>query len=424
MPSNYGTRDYYAALDRDAPTRTGLQIDGPNKPFAVYPFGYFAMLACWIEGLHHFSDAPVFVFFGARCLSVLLLGISLVLVYATVRQLDTRPAFALLLTACVGFFPLTTCSAAAVQTDNLSFLLVSLAFYLALRARRWPGDARLHGLLGLTFSALLITKPHFFACVLAPVLPMLAVEWHTAAVPGRRRLKLAALLLVPALASGALYLATTWGTEYYYYPPVDTDDGLAHTLRWFQAACWDFYAGLTHETFWGRFGWHDLTLVIRGHRTQEVIRFVVQALAWVLLGLTLVRLEQVAARLLRLARRGRAWYAVRLALANPLINSYFLFTVLMFCLYIRIENRFGAQGRNWWPMLLPIFLVGINYAPRALSLRSCRRAFAALMLGGLVAYCALGSVYGLRAIERRYYPSPKSTSRAVDTVLPADDLED
>jgi hypothetical protein len=114
----------------------------------------------------------------------------------------------------------------------------------------------------------------------------------------------------------------------------------------------------------------------------------------------------------RLAWAGRSATALRLALANPLLNSYFLFTVFMFWLYIRSDNRFGAQGRNWWPLILPIFLTGIAYAPRALTLRRARLAFSRIVLAGLLAYCCLGSVYSLRAIDRRYYPSTRAPKQA------------
>lgn len=405
---DYGTWEYFREVERHAPDVAGLVIDEPNRPYAVYPFGYYGLLAIWLAGVSQVSDGPVFLFFAARALSVLLLGLSLLLVYGTLRRLAFRPPFALLLTACVGLFPLTAFVASAVQMDNLSFFLVSLAYYLALGARRQPGNLRAAAWLGLALGGLLVTKVHFFLCVFVPIALMLGVEMHAAGLLWKRRLLLGGLLVTPALLGGAVYAWSAWETTNLFAAPAPSKDGpVLHTLRWFEKAYLDFYGGLTHESFWGKFGWIDAPLTIWGQKTTQCIRWVLQVVAWGLLALTLLRLEQVTTRLVRLARRGRALLAVRLALSNPLLNSYFLFTVLMFGLYIHTENRFGGQGRQWWPLLLPIFLTGIVYAPRALTLRPTRRAVTAVLLAGLCCYCVFGSVYALRTIERRYYPNER-----------------
>jgi hypothetical protein len=239
--------------------------------------------------------------------------------------------------------------------------------------------------------------------VLIPIFLMLMVEVHKSGFPWRRRLLLGGWLLVPSLATGAVYLATTWETTNLFAPPAEHKEvALVHTLHWFQAACLDYFAGLTHDSFWGTFGWIDTPLIIWGRKTTVVIRWMIQAATWILLALTLVRLEQVTSRLIRLIRRGRTFAAVRIALSNPLINSYFLFTTIMFVLYIHTENRFGAQGRQWWPLLLPIFLTGIVYAPKALTLRRARVILSTSLLMALLCYCAVGSIFALRTIERRY----------------------
>jgi hypothetical protein len=166
----------------------------------------------------------------------------------------------------------------------------------------------------------------------------------------------------------------------------------------------DFYATLTHQSFWGVFGWMDTPLVIGQPRTNELVQYAILYAGWMVLGLALWRLEQVASRLVRLFGRGRRWTAVRLAVSNPVINSYFLFTVLMFYLFNRLENRFAAQGRNWLPFLLPIFLVGLVYAPKALTLRRSRAALSFTLTAGLLLYCVVGSYYSIRTLKQRFYP--------------------
>jgi hypothetical protein len=175
-------------------------------------------------------------------------------------------------------------------------------------------------------------------------------------------------------------------------------------LRGIKRACLDFYAGTTHDSFWGVFGWLDTPLVIRGKRMTVVVQFVIQVFSWIILALTLRRMEQIGSRLLCLCQRGRRGLALRLAFSDPLLNCFFLFTVFMFYIFIRIDNRFGAQGRNWWPLLLPIFLTAIAYAPKALTLRGSRFALSAVVVGGLLLYGAVAGYYALRTLEHRYYP--------------------
>ncbi len=404
----YGTRSYYTKVEQAAPRLEDIAVDSPNKPFVVYPFGYYGVLALWISFWEQFHDGPVFTVFVARLFSVLLLVVSLVFVHATARRLQIKPWHALLLTAAVGFFPLTTFVASAVQPDNLSFTLVTLSFYLSLRAREEPASYLRIALLGITLGALAITKQHFFLCVLLTTGAMLVTRMNE--LPGRRRLALGLILVLPSLLSGSLHLWTTWGSTNYYGPAAcDAKFSVACVMNGFRRALLDYFSGTTHNSFWGVFGWMDTPLVIRGRRTTEVVRFASQIFAWLLLALTLLRLEQVASRLARLAWRGRQGLALRLTFSNPLLNSYFLFTVFMFYIYIRIDNRFGAQGRNWWPLLMPIFLVALAWAPRALTLRWSRAALSTVVLFGLLLYGALGSYYGLRTIEKRFYGSASPT---------------
>lgn len=403
MPPDYGTAGYFDAIDRDAPP-WDVPVDGPNRPFAVYPFGYYALLALWIGLVHCFNAGPVWTFFGARLLSVVLLLFSLLLVHGTLRGLRFKPWFALLMTACIGLFPMTTFVASAVQMDNLSFTLVSLCFYLAIRVREAPANQILLAGLGLALGALLITKVHFCLCVLAPIAGMWATRMRGSSADW---LRAAALLFAPSVLLGGLYLWTTWGSANPYYSPEPAVDPLHHAIHGFKAALVDFYNWTTHDTFWGWFGWLDTPLVIRGQRITEAIRFVIQCFSWVILALTLLRIEQVASRLARLTWAGRPRLAVQLACSDPILNAYFLFTVMMFVLHIRLANRFGAQGRNWFPLLLPIFLTAIVYAPKALTLRGVQRAVSALTAAALLTYCLLGSYYGLRTIQKRYYLSPR-----------------
>ena len=98
----------------------------------------------------------------------------------------------------------------------------------------------------------------------------------------------------------------------------------------------------------------------------------------------------------------------------------------MFYLHIRLDNRFGAQGRNWFPLLLPIFLAAVVYAPKALTLRRVRSVFSTVIAGALLLYCLVGSYYALHTIQRRYYLSDRERQalagrQTIEAVAPAEE---
>jgi hypothetical protein len=402
MAAGYGTRRFYQELEQLAPPRDGIRLPRPPALSGLYPFGYYAVLAVWLEGVRHVHDGPVGLFFGARLFSVLLFGLTLVFSYATCRELDLRPALALALTAMIGFFPMTTFVSSYVQPDNLAFSLVSLGFFLALRWRRRPGGG-LSAALGLTLGLLWVTKPHFAACVLLSAVSLVAARlWAERASP-LGWLRHGALLLSPAVLLGSVQVWVTWGLKNEFNDPPPFKDFNTGVMHRFTEALMNYCNGPSHRSFWGVFGWVDAPLVIGTPRTTERVHFLIHAGTWVVLALILLRLQQVSAKLWQLWRRGRGATAVRLALAHVPINSFFIFTVVMFVLYIRLANRFGAQGRNWLPFLLPLFLSAIVYAPKVLTGRGARRAFAGALIAGLLLFDGFGSYYAIQTIKNRYY---------------------
>ena len=140
-PANYGTKEFFNDLDRSATPEVSTDADRQpriwDRParygyLAVYPFGYYALAGAWMRVLRTFSPRLSVLFFGARSLSVLLLVCSLLLVYAISRELRLGRGRALLLTAIIGFFPLTSFVSSYVQPDNLCLTLAMLCFYLGL----------------------------------------------------------------------------------------------------------------------------------------------------------------------------------------------------------------------------------------------------------------------------------------------------
>src|SRR5262249_30572415 len=151
-----------------------------------------------------------------------------------------------------------------------------------------------------------------------PALAMLATEMAALPRPRRRWLGGLLLVLLPSAGLGALYWWTVRGTENLFAPHAPRGGlilALVHTFH-------DFYAGHTHKSFWGLFGWTDTPLSFGDPRATAVIRGVLHVSAVVFLMLTLARLGRVSYRLVRVACQGRPAAALRAALSNPVLNSY------------------------------------------------------------------------------------------------------
>lgn len=425
VPPGYGSSAYFAALAKGAPTQ-GVHQTPSRNPYLLpyYPFGYYALLAAWISLLKAFGASVVQVFFGARIVSVALLAFSLLLSYLIMRDLHVRRVLALLVTAIIGFLPLTSFVSSYVQPDNLSLTMVSLSIYLALLYRRKSGVA-LAGLLGVALGLLLVTKPQFYICVLVPVIAMLAVILPRTSRFGldRRSIVSLAAVLLPSLPLALIHLWVVAGSA----PPLGVSSAEAtaginnhafitalhggpsvlfgYVIKDAQQAFADYYtsAGLAFRSFWGDFGWEDTPLVIGSTIVNRWITDLEGVLTLVIFFLTLFRIEQVSTRLLRVARRGHRLAALRIALGNPFVNSYFLFIVFMFVFFIYTDGTFAAQGRDWFPYLLPILLVAIVYAPKALTHRRTQSVFSMLMLAGFLLFVALGGYYAVKSVHARYY---------------------
>ena len=368
--AEYGTAAFFAAIDRDALRGETIRIDRSPSLTKVYPFGYYAILACSIALLHRVRDSVVFLFFGARLLSVLLLGCSLALSYGIGRRLRLGPAGASRLTAIIGFFPLTTLVSSYVQPDNLGFALVSLCLYLALVARDRGYPVPIVAGLGAALGLLLVTKLHFCLAVALPIAAMLASDLARPRHRRWRRILVAALLVVPGAVLEGIHLRTVAGTKTYYEYAAAT---ATHALRARRVAGGPERLPLRHDAplVLGRLRLARRPMVrwprvrrlrplrrpggdARRHRADAGAA------------------RRVASRLVVVARRGRPAAAVRIACSNPVLNSYFLFFAAM--LLLRPHRQLlRREGRNWLPSLLPIFLTATVYAPSALTLRTSRR---------------------------------------------------
>ena len=451
-PPGYGTSDFYRELDAGAPS---VSAPATRAPYLVsrYPFGYFALVAAWLAVVSLFAGSgPVALFFAARLLSVVMLAGSLALTYGIAREFGLKRLRSLALTAAIGFFPLTSFVASYAQTDNLSWLLVSAALFLALRTRRQAGLGNL-AILGVVLGALAVTKYQFFVCAALPVVVVVVARRLRMGREEGRLPTVAALLAVPSVLLGAVQFWVGYGSP---FPLVGssratsafwTDEawlaalrgGAGATLAYVGAdlgrAATDFFAGgPTFRGFWGEFGWSDTQLVIRNAGTSSSIRAAILAISLLLVALFAIRVARNLARLTSLWRQGRRESVHRLAAADCATPTYLLFIAFMFAFFVYTDDTFYGQGRNWLPLIVPALLAGVVVAPRALP-RNLAPALSGILLVGLLAYSALASHYALTSVKERYYgngrtlvaaslagrtasPPPPAIESNVDYLLP------
>lgn len=445
VPPGYGTREYYKAIDRDAPGEESGGLDGKRRlqygMLTTYPCGYYVALAIWLWIAALFSGKVTALFFAARGFSVLLLAVNLSLMYATLRELKLGSMRALLLTAIVGFFPMTTFVSSYVQADNFTLMTVLLSCYVAVRMTRAFVTKNLV-LLGSALTGLCLSKYHFFAAVLIAVSGLVISE-NLARHSRVAWWKISAVLLGPVVIGALVHIWITAGSDPNL---VLLNQSTAHTelnqamargkfttvaylIKGLGFAFSNFYlnghtalTGSTFNSFWGDFGWTDTPLIIFTPWKTNIIRNVIAIFCVVIFALTIVRLCQVARRLIRIARRRRASRALCILFSNPLLNGYYIFTTMMFGLFMIARRSYGPQGRNWFPFILAIFLNAVIYAPRAIRRLRISAVISWGLMAGLGAYCVLGSIYAIPSVWNRFY-DPLSVPPPYSLQMPVPEIE-
>jgi hypothetical protein len=409
-PAGYGTASYYDSVDRNLqPVETTAELFNPPL-LRYYPFGYYLLDAAVMGVTSLFTSSPVALFFAARSLSVALLVLSLVFTYLILRRLRCGFALSLALTAVVGLFPMTSMMASSVQSDNLSFTLVSLALLAALELGQRPHHRVWTAVLGLALGALLVTKLHYFAIVAVAVVAMLVTQRVDQKDARGWRFE-AALLVLPAAVLESVQVWTQWGAPTLIAPAqlgdvADIRAALAggpgavgaYALHIVSFTFLDNTFGREFGSFWGAFGWVDTPLVLGSPGVTVAIWLLFAGMSIALLACTLVRLGQVAYRLVRVARRGRPRRALRIAFSNPVAISYFLLAAFLFT----VEGYPGVQGRYYFPLLPAVFWVALKYAPRALPGKFGPALFR-MQVAGLIAYTIAGAFFAFPTLASRYY---------------------
>jgi hypothetical protein len=418
-PAGYGSHPYFARVDAGAPSRQEpLQATGRiSYVVRTYPFGFYAVEALWMRAVSLFTPSLTTMFFAARLLCVFLMMVGLYFNYRTALNLGVPRWIGVALVASIGFLPMTSLVSSYIQPDNLAYALVSAALFFATQLSRVSTPGPTLGALGLALGFLAVTKYQFFVSTAIPVVALAVVRslQSKSTLPARAGATI--LLVTPiiallavqhwlvdqSIAPGRAYQSSDVNAQYFRSVLAL---GLPHTLHYVLTtgvgAITDFFVwGASAATFWQILGWFDTPLVIGNGVLEMWTRF---GIALTSLGVAVVlafHLSRNTFVLTRAALRRHLRTAAAIAVRDPVLNSYLCFIAIMLTLYVLTYNAFGAEGRQWYPYLLPAFLCFVWYAPRAL--RKQHRLISGVFAAALVGYVLIASGYALADVRERYY---------------------
>jgi len=185
---------------------------------------------------------------------------------------------------------------------------------------------------------------------------------------------------------------------------------VGYVVTAFSSALGDIYGGGTcFQTFWGGggsggvYGWQDTPIVVGSPGWNSSFWQAVKLGCWTVLALSLISGFRMFLRLRRVFQAGRRRHAVSLGVSDPLLSALVLYTAFYLVLWMVTFNGMDAQGRNWYPCVLPVFWVGAIYAPKAFRSPALRTVISTGLLVVLLLYSLVLVPFGERAVRRRFY---------------------
>jgi Predicted membrane protein (DUF2142) len=422
VPSGYGSVAFYKAANAKAPhvAKDFLESNGGRIPYVsrTYSFFYYALDAIAIgAGAVIGHGSPIAEFLGARLFGVVLLAASLLLCFATMRELRIRRPIALALLATIGFLPLTSWMSGSVQPDNLSFTAVALVFYLAVRLRREPNGYRAAGFMGLALALLALTKSQYFVAVAVPAVADRALRFLAR---GRSPLDWGAFLVLialPSLVTGSMAQALVDGAggQVASFVAINGNPLAAAShagplslvsliVRAFVKTWTEFfYHGFTFFGFWGEFSWARTQVSFGSAAMTQVVYSIIGGASLAVSVLMVARFAvRVVPGVVRVLRRRGFLAAARLMTSNVILNAYVCFLAIMLAINISTDSAMADEGRYWLPFVLPALLCATFYAPQVFSRRP-RKVLGLALGGGALAYSMVAAVAALSTLQLHYY---------------------
>ena len=419
VPAGYATPGFWKRVDRLAPAFGPAAATSHTSPYVAfhYPFLYYALCAAIGRGAGKLShDSLVTEYFAIRSFGVVLLVISLVCLYATMRlRMPVAPSLLLLLA--IGLLPMTSWVSSYVQPDTLSFAAVAAGMYLALRWQGAPFALWVSVLLGADLAVLALTKEHYAMCLAAPFAIYFAARCRRSK-PLRSMLLSATLIFVPTVAALAVAFASTSGgtsvsplpASFAWAAAQNSDltglQRISHALALAILAARDVYFdGSAFNGFWGAFSWVDFPVLFANETGTMVVRLIVGLATLETIVMVVIAQCVVVPRLICIAKRRSTATAAMLATTDVGSLAYIAFTAFAVAMFVESNGVFGLQGRYWLPFVLPTFLFALLRTRRALP----RSTWTRITLGGagaLAVYSCVAAPLAIASVERRFYISP------------------
>lgn len=402
----YGSTAWRERVDRDAPPPSNRPPSpGSRVPYvmSLYPEPYYVAVAAVMSAAWHLTNhSLISAFISGRFLGVSFLAATLTLSLLVLSELHFTRIQRLLVLLAVGFLPLTTSIASAIQPDNQSALLVVLCWLLALKIRKSPASVRLIGLLVLAETALAFTKVHYASIVSLSIAIALRDVYR-----GRAKMSFVALL-VTAPTIGILASLRSLPIDWSGIPHPKSDLHRFDVLHSAQLAMTNllrllhdsFGGGSIFDSFWFHFG-------VRAGRvfSGEMLHAFTVALiigtfaAAIALGVTQMAILR---RMVQIAKSRGIASAARFVGKDLATDLYVTVTCFLFGVSVFTGGSVPLQGRYWYPMLVPLIVVTVT-AFSNLAARRNRKSVMTVACFAWAAYAIIASPSATVAMERDFY---------------------
>ena len=315
-----------------------------------YPILYYGSAALMVKGLRVLTRNPVLAYYLVRSASLVFVLLTVWLTWRIARVMfgsdDWLPtAFSV---AFVALQPQLGMLGSSVQSDVLTITLTTLAGYVAVRYAQTP-TRRLALVQGAVIGLLFLTKLHAAAAVAGAFAVLVAF-------PVRHRAHVRTAVLDLAVAAGVAAIIGVW----WYVRAFVLFGSAVGMVGDFKTAgfggprqnvrAWLAQWRLTHESFWGMWGWLEVPLP-RAYYTT---------LSWL-----------SAISLLPLVRRApfMGWRAPAAAPVVYWVALAIAYTGIMGAVAALVGPVHNNQGRHWLPIVAALALL-LGYAGGVLTSRS------------------------------------------------------
>ena len=410
VPTGYGTADFFKHADDQAPVPSNLPRAVEAKmPYVMfgYPATYYVIVAK-ISRLLTFAQphSAMIALIVARFVNIAFGFLTLILAYSTFRRYGISKASSVLSMAGIAMLPLFCWVSAYIQPDNLVTLLITFTIW-ASKSPRWKIQ-----LLSLGVCSVILVKIHYGVAILLPLsLHVFTESKYSAKSFLSRVVFIAVLPIISMMVSlqatpiqgGLLDDKQIMKTGVAVGPNI-SELPLSKLLA---KALTDVYGGGSAFTdYWTKYGSRGSHIPVVGE--DFVLAVLIMASLTMLFAIALSQIKTIL-RIVKFISTHKA-YAIKFLIGDLAIGVYLIYTSLLILTNIRSNGLLVLQGRYWIPIIVPMTILMVRYAPRLLH-RVIDRKKASLLISGTTAVFAVGlNVFTPWAIEKDFYIASAETA--------------